>query len=123
MPNFESITTVYLKHNNLVVRQIELENYKKIMIEFIKSHAASFVMLDEQEALHTTTAKKCLENYKTYVMDTVHFEEEYEEIKNSIFQVFKDCRDTVKKQNTIYIQALKSQIYNDHVKNLEKVIL
>ncbi len=90
------------------------------MNEFITTNV-SYILLEELETRHLEATRKCLENYKTYVMETVHFEYEFTDMKNTITDIYENLLLNVKKQNKNYIQVMKDTAYNNYLIVLKKV--
>ncbi len=90
------------------------------MIEFIKNNVY-YIRLEELETYNTETTKKCLDNYKTYAMETVYFGDDFSDIKKTISDMYENLLMNVKKQNKNYIQVMKNTAYNNYLLVLKKV--
>lgn len=84
-------------------------------------NSSTYIVIEEFERLHEETIKACLKNYRTYAMESNRFEEECNEIENTIMDLYNSFQAQIKEHNKTLLQNLNDTAFKNYSTSLKKV--
>lgn len=82
---------------------------------------STYIVLEEFERLHEETIQSCLKNYRTYAMESNKFEEECNEIENTLMDLYYSFQAKIKEHNKTFLQNLNDTAFENYSSSLRQV--
>ena len=86
-------------------------------------HENDFVNLDDFNQYHKALSLKCLKNFKRYSMESSVFENEINDLENSIQEMHDYYKEIILKKIKIYLSQLKENAINNYLDEMKNVCL
>ena len=92
-------------------------------LKFLKGNEKHYVVIEKLDELHSKCLENCLYNYSIFTMETTDYDQESDQLKNRVINMYESFRESTQRQNKIFVEDLKETSLSRYNSILNEVTL